>query len=98
MPNDDYIKRSDATREFAGFPNDLYYTSAIVAALEKVPASDVEPVRHGKWKRIVWVNDEDCYGGGYWILRCSECVVPNNKPSHYCPYCGAKMVEEADDE
>ena len=52
--------------------------------IERIPAADVAPVRHGKWV--------SCGGGK---RTCSECnhfafrVVCN-----YCPNCGAKMDAE----
>ena len=55
---------------------------------------EYEPVRHGMWIRAKWVEDEDWQEGGYWILRCSECVMPYHNPTPYCPHCGAKMLLE----
>ena len=66
----------------------------IFQEIKSAPAADVEPVRHGRWKRIQWVKDEDWQEGGYWILRCSECVMPYHNPTPYCPHCGAKMQGE----
>ena len=93
MENREYIKRSDAIRAFAGVPNELYYTCGIVAALEKIPAADVEPVRHGHY-----IGTEfDGYADGnpvYYEWKCSECdcVFEDDEPKYrYCPNCGAKM-------
>lgn len=99
MPNKDYILRSDAIRAFAGAPNDLYYTVVIVTALERIPAADVEPVRHGRWE-----YDSDH------IPHCSECgTIALQRRKLYleekiydvpfvlskrCPECGAKMDAE----
>lgn len=50
--------------------------------LEKFPAADVQPVKHGRWK---WSE------GG----QCSECGFHNsNFGYNYCPDCGAKMDGE----
>ena len=57
--------------------------AAAFSEIRKLPAADVEPVRHGRW-------DED------W--RCSECGTPAPQAywepdcwkSPYCPECGAK--------
>lgn len=54
--------------------------------LLKVPAADVEPVRHGRW----------IFGdtmGRSW-MKCSECLVSQSGRTlcfTYCPSCGAKM-------
>lgn len=52
--------------------------------LDKMPASDVAPVKHGHWNV------------GYFHDRvCSFCLHPDNDlndfPHDYCPNCGAKM-------
>lgn len=64
----------------------------------RVPAADVEPVRHGVWEEYV-EHDED-WGDRRWN-KCSLCgsqysfgYVPL-----YCPNCGAKMdLEKKDNE
>ncbi len=52
----------------------------------RIPAADVEPVRHGRWGKKQ---------GGFWeFAACSLCgektptvgIIPN-----FCPSCGAKM-------
>ena len=45
-------------------------------------ASDVAPVRHGRW-----------YDKGALSCRCSECGCKSNRESNYCPNCGALMKE-----
>ena len=55
-----------------------------IAELEKAPAVDVAPVRHGHWNT------------GYFHDRvCSCCLHPDNDINdyahYYCPHCGAKM-------
>jgi hypothetical protein len=61
-----------------------------VKEIMKIPAADVETVRHGEWMEV-W--------GGPWVLghKCSICNYYNEKtpmrlePTPYCPNCGAKM-------
>lgn len=76
----------------------------IRARLEYVPAADVAPVRHGKWKE--W--DGDAFVGmnkfGKEIYRhfryytCSLCYKGSAIKSNYCPNCGARMDgEESND-
>lgn len=67
--------------------------------IENAQTVDAEPVRHGKW-----IEDEV----DRW--RCSECNKGNRYAyswdstrgdiiqDHFCPYCGAKMYKEEDDE
>ena len=95
MPIDDYIKRSDAISAIHAVPPGNRTWARYADNVACVPAADVEPKRKtGWWKRIQWVKDEDGQEGGYWILRCSECVMPYHSPTLYCPHCGAKMMSD----
>ena len=84
----DYIKREEAMEIVKRTSGD--YASAF-AELRKLPAADVAPVRHGRWK----------YNTDFQVWNCSECgenphkgtgvvVAEENLPA-YCPHCGAKM-------
>lgn len=64
--------------------------NALLKILEKEPTADVVEVKHGEWKRVLWVKSEKA-DGGYWIVRCSQCRIPYKKKFDYCPYCGARM-------
>lgn len=59
--------------------------------VSELPAADVQPVKHGKWKHVKWVKDDEEQAGGYWISRCSNCIMPYHSETPYCPHCGAKM-------
>ena len=48
-----------------------------------LPAADVAPVRHGRW-----IEHEDG------VFTCSECENAESNESHFCRYCGAKMMED----
>lgn len=56
--------------------------------IKSIPAADVAPVVHGKWKHVAGMNS-----------KCSECghyfpVIEFEKRPfdiNYCPNCGAKM-------
>lgn len=55
--------------------------------VDKIPAADVAPVRHGRWS-----------SNGI-ALVCSECgrafgIV--EMFAHYCPWCGSRMDKEGD--
>ena len=54
--------------------------------IDRIPAADVAPVRHGRW---VASHDEFC--------QCSLCKYPVYaawNTTNYCPNCGAKMDKE----
>lgn len=85
---DEYIKREYAVDAVA----DVYYNTPDInlscekfeAAILKIQAADVAPVRHGHWNT------------GYFHDRvCSCCLHPDNDINDYahsyCPNCGAKM-------
>lgn len=78
-------------REVQSMNNNL---SGVMMLIDEAPTIDAEPVRHGRWIDHM-VRD--------W--RCSECGEKINKvrnvdgycyddKPHYCPNCGAKMMEE----
>lgn len=59
------------------------------AAIDEIPAADVEPVRHGRW-----IFGETI---GHSWMKCSECLVSQSGHTlcfSYCPNCGAKMDGE----
>ena len=88
---DEYIKR-EALRDA------LYDADAItmngVKILNKFPAADVEPVKHGRWEPVlegVWNLPTPVLVG--W--RCSQCGRTGQEKEPYCN-CGAKMDGECD--
>lgn len=79
--DDEYI-----SREAAKFCVKEHYDDAIIIALNKLPAADVAPVRHGRW-----IN----HG---WSTVCSECGEDYAfAKRNYCPNCGARLDLEEDD-
>ena len=62
--------------------------------IDRTPAADVVPVKHGEWKPVD-------IGGGDYIYVCSVCKqkwtlndgTPKRNNMHYCPNCGAKLEE-----
>ena len=86
----DYIERDAAIRaildkEDREIKNDYEFCLGLIVASNAVgdlPAADVAPVRHGRWKIY---SAKDC------LYSCSEChCLPRDK-TPYCPSCGAKM-------
>ena len=63
--------------------------------LESIPAADVVPVRHGRWKKVI----ED---SKYYHMECSKCCgrplrsrwVDDAELSTFCPWCGARMDKD----
>lgn len=48
----------------------------------------IDPVKHGHWI-------EDRIGDEHWLCYdCSECGNMETVKSNYCPWCGAKMIDE----
>lgn len=68
----------------------LSFLCEVKLTLDAIPAADVVPVRHGKWK---WEFADN----GWANHICSECGYTKNTDIHvrvgyhYCPNCGARM-------
>ena len=68
-------------------------------ALNGLPTVEAEPVRHGRW-----IGISDGYADGYPVYdewECSVCgtVFEDEKPDYkYCPFCGAKMDAQEEEE
>ena len=87
---DEYIKREYAIDAVL----DVYYDTPDIdlsgekfeAAILKIPAADVAPVRHGEWEIVVGSNGNEC-------MVCTCCRVSQDLTGvfTYCPNCGAKM-------
>lgn len=88
----DYISR-EAAMEIVKRTSGDY--AAAFSEIRKLPAADVEPVRHGRW-----MHEET--EGGFHIWSCSRCgrgMNGNPKGTDlYCYHCGAKMDLEENDE
>lgn len=82
--------------------NMMLLRNSIMQGIQDTPTVDAEPVRHGSWDVYRW-RDYDKTPNTE--LTCSVCgttfFLPydlNVDEFHYCPNCGAKMDEEAEDE
>ena len=61
------------------------YPCTEVRRIEKIPAADVQEIRHGRWtKQNPLVDTEECSLCGYNIID-EEFETP------FCPWCGAQM-------
>ena len=55
--------------------------------IDLMPLDDWAPLLHGRWGK----NAEDDN-----IVYCDQCYMPQDMPTPYCHYCGAKMDGGAD--
>lgn len=70
----------------------LDYFSVVQAAVLNIPADDVAPVVHGRWKASgVLLECQNC-GEIY-----SRLGGNGGKAWNYCPNCGARMDDDSDD-
>ena len=88
---DEYIRRDDALKGVELFQCGWAEIEAVQTDyIERLPAADVAPVRHGRWIDAypdVEPNPMFMYG------ICSECGFEQgiSKYLNYCPNCGARM-------
>ena len=75
----EYIER-DAAMDIIRRTSGDY--AAAFAELRRLPAADTATVRHGRW-----IEHDDG------VFTCSECGNAESNESHFCRYCGAKMME-----
>lgn len=95
---DEYISREEAIKELrevyeneyptASGDFDEYASHDMPNVLRNIPAADVQPVKHGEWRKK-FLSDTIC---------CSECKVTWSSSFkdmlngfNYCPNCGARM-------
>ena len=87
----EYIKREYAVDAVL----DVYYDTPDIdlsgekfeAAIRKIQAADVAPVRHGRW---ITKQEKDTFAGYLYSYECSECGRVEQCKEPYCN-CGAKM-------
>lgn len=83
-----YIKSSDCEKYFYEHLDDANIAAAM-NAIDEMPAADVAPVRHGRFRSLTFSGD---------TIICSECKIAYNifetncvENFNFCPHCGAKM-------
>ena len=90
----EYIKREYAVDAV----NDVYYNTPDIdlscekfeAAILKIPAADVAPVRHGRW--LGWGKSGTPTYENYGTCSvCGEDAEIYTEHRNYCPNCGADM-------
>ena len=82
----EYIEREAAIRVVNGQRSFTMTRNGLIDSISKLPAADVAPVVHGKWRTHSDRPDS---------LICSVCNCGfdmwKHDPHNYCPNCGAKM-------
>ena len=80
----EYIKKEEAIRALLNdSPEQVGYSREDAAdCIRYMDAADVAPLRHGRW-----IKHDDG------VFTCSECENAESNESHFCRYCGAKMME-----
>lgn len=96
MPNDDYIKRSDALMAIQEcFDKELEFSydnaQSCMNRINAIPAADVELVRHGHNVKWDYPTLFECSLCGW---ECFDTVPGDTDTYQYCPNCGAKMDAE----
>ena len=79
----EYIKKEDIEQKIQDRLNNLvlgHDSIEVLGMIYEMPAAEVAPVRHGRWKR---------YGKN--LGECSECGEVVAIRNNYCPNCGCKM-------
>ena len=97
----EYIERAAAMESIIGLtivdPAVAQYANAVCYNLQNLPAADVAEVRHAHWEFPVFTDSDD---GLDPRVKCSECgeeFVRPIKEYKFCPYCGADMRGEGEE-
>lgn len=94
----DYIRRDivlkiiNTVNDTGGFAGYADYCT-LFDEIDTMPASDVQPVKHGRWENPVSVGNgimfcSVCRNEAYWDTDYGQQLFD------YCPYCGARMDGE----
>ena len=87
---DEYIRRSDALKGIELFQCGWAEIEAVQSDyIERLPAADVAPVRHGHWIKDEFFSDE--VNNGEKCSQCGELIGWFGNLPKYCPGCGALM-------
>ncbi len=78
------MERADITKDTKSDVRVSEFFVSVACTILRMHAVDAEPVRHAKWREMTRENLIN-------IFTCSECCVLINRPTKYCPNCGAKM-------
>ena len=99
MAEKEYIEREAALKQNyfseSKTPDENYrFNAEIKFCISSLPAADVAPVRHGRFRRLTFSGD---------TIICSECKMAYNifetngaENFNFCPHCGARMDGDPD--
>ena len=94
----EYINRAELISNLKEFANEQL-TPLIETLIQKQPTADVVEVRHGKW--LTWEEqfpDRKPTKKNNLGVFCNNCHSHADNMTDYCPYCGAKMDGDTNDE
>ena len=86
------IKATEDADVMCDIPADAY--RVLMRYVERIPAAEVVPVRHGRWKKSY--ADNEAFGVRPFFRYCSECHEATVHQYTYCPNCGARMDGDGD--
>ena len=69
----------------------------IVIEIDDIPAADVQPVKHGRWKQRKETLGRGPMYAEIYVWECTACksITPVDVDKYYyCPVCGTKMDGE----
>ena len=92
----DFIDRAAVLTEIYQYTRHYWPTvSYVESIIQKQPAADAVPVRHGRWEMRPTGMETDT--GPEYKAYCTVCNEPNKQyQPPYCPHCGAKMGLEGE--
>ena len=101
----DYISRDKIFSVWRSMPKPASIAS-LTDAINRTPAADVEPVRHGRWEGYshsrycgIDADGEPAFRDGV-VYYCSnpKCRRKTVIKENYCPSCGSKMDLEGEND
>lgn len=96
------LQRFEEIKKSRTLLKEAVYLDRVMTVLETIPAADVAPVVHGRWKG--WITPAfyglDDFGDPIYrdaiFYRCSICGRKSAIKEKFCPSCGAMMdLEES---
>lgn len=84
----DYISRYEIFSVWRSMPKPASISS-LTEAINRTPAADVEPVRHGRWNVVEGRRLDNAI-----CSNCGRHFQAYYEAYSFCPNCGAKMMRE----
>lgn len=81
--------------------NMMLLRNSIMQGIQDTPTVDAELVRHRHWETVERYSEDEVITLAYCCTECGVQLATSGKVIdvfRYCPFCGRKMDEEADDE